>query len=164
MEYRIEKKQAFRVVGLVRHTTMENGECYQAVPALWGEVMQCGKHMEILGLMNAQPMGLIGMSVYGTDPADAKKFDLYIACATDKPVPEGMEEYTVPAAVWAVFPCTRETMMQVQDSIVTDWQPESGYELLNSGYQTGEMIAGAPDLEIYGQEDDVEIWLAVRKK
>ena len=63
-----------------------------------------------------------------------------------------MEEVEVPANTWAVFPCTGKTSGTTQIEIVTKWGPESEeYELLNSGYMTGEMTSGGPDLEVYTQ-------------
>lgn len=164
MNYRIEEMGTFRVVGLVIHTTNESMEGYQKIPAFWGEVMQGNKQLEILNLMNHPPFGLIGVNAYNTDLEDARKFDYYIACSTDKSVPEGMAEYTVPASKWAVFLCKREEIGQVEARIVTEWLPTSGYELLNSGYETGDMKSGAPDLEVYGQDGHAEVWVAVKGK
>lgn len=164
LDFRIEKKDAFRVVGIVKHTTNENNLCMTEVPALWGEVIQQGKTMGIMELMNQQPHGLMGINVYNIDASDPKKFDYYIACATDKPVPDGMVEYTIPARTWAAFPCKRTETASVEVCIVTEWQSTSDYELLNSGYDTGHMKSGAPDLEVYYDQDQAEVWIAVREK
>lgn len=164
LDFRIEKKDAFRVVGVLAHTTTVNNACMTEVPSLWNEVLNKGRGDEIMALMNRPPLGIIGINVYNTDPTDSKKFDYYIACSTDKPVPDGMVEYTVPAATWAVFPCKRTETASVEISIVNEWQPTSGYELLNSGYEAGEMDSGAPDLEVYMDMDNAEVWSAVRKK
>lgn len=164
LEFRIEKMKAFRVVGVVTHTTMENNCSRTEVPSLWGEVIQHGKIGEILALSNQSPLGLIGINLYNTDPLDPRKFDYYIASATDKPIPEGMVEYTVPAATWAVFPCKRTEIADVEIRIVNEWQLTSGYEVLNVGYETGEIKSQAPDLEVHGQNETAEVWTAVRKK
>lgn len=167
LEYRIENREAFRVVGVMIRTTTKKNACMTAVPGLWGDVFQKGRNMEIVGLMNQQPHGLMGVSVYNTDAADAKKFDYFIACATDKSAPDGMVEYIVPAATWAVFPCKRAEIASVEVRIVTEWQPTSEFEQLNTGYDTGEIKSGAPDLEVYptlNNPDNAEVWVAVRKK
>ncbi|GCF93851.1 hypothetical protein NRIC_17420 [Enterococcus florum] len=161
MNHRIEKMDAFRIVGVKLRSTNENMQGMKDIPAFWGEVMSQKKQMQILPLMNAAPMGLLGVSVYNSDANDAKVFDYYIACATTKATPEGMEEYTVPAATWAVFPCKKEEMGHVQMDIFTQWMPTSGYRGLNSGYETGAMNSAAPDIELYTQGDDVEIWVPV---
>lgn len=164
LDFRIENKDAFRVVGTLTHTTTENNACMTTIPALWGKIIGKGKSVEIMALMNQPPFGIMGVNVYNTDPADPKKFDYYIASSTDNPVPDGMVEYTVPAATWAVFSCKRTETASVEVRIVTEWQPTSGYELLNSGYDTGKMKSGAPDLEVYSDENNAEVWVAVRKK
>mgnify|MGYP003623287309 CR=1 FL=1 len=163
MKTRIEEMDAFRIVGIKRKTTNENMQGMKDIAAFWGDVISQNKQMEILPLMNAEPEGLLGVSVYNTDARDEKIFDYYIACASTKPVPEGMEEYAVAAATWAGFPCTRETMGRVQMAIFTQWMPSSGYRPLNSGYETGEMQTGAPEMELYTQGEDVEIWVPVEK-
>jgi len=164
LNYRIEEMDSFRVVGVKYETTNENGKGMQDIPAFWGELTGSGRQMDILPLMNNKPYGLLGINVYNTDPEDARKFDYYIACASDQAVPEGMAEYTVPAYTWGVFPCKNSEVGQVMVQIVTDWLPGSGYELVNSGYDTGIMTGGAPDMEVYSEGDDVEIWIAVREK
>ena len=164
IEHRIETMESFRVVGRKISTSNENGKGYQEIPAFWGELLGTGGQMEILPLMDQKPYGLLGINVYNTEPADAQKFDYYIACASDKQTPEGFFEYTVPALTWAVFPCKRGEEVRVMGEIVTDWLPQSEYDLVNSGYETGAMAGGAPDIEVYSEGDDVEIWIAVKKK
>lgn len=164
LEFRIEKKDAFRVVGVVTSTTMENNAAMIDIPALWKKVIQQGKHLEITGLMNQHPFGLIGISVYNTDTKDPKKFDYYIACSSDKETPANMVEYNVPAATWAVFPCKRTEISDIEIRIVNEWQHTSGYKVLNSGYDKGEMKSQAPDMEVHGQNDYAEVWVAVSEK
>lgn len=164
LEFRIEKKNAFRVVGVVVHTTTENNSCVTEVPSLWGEVIQQGKIDEIVALSNQSPFGLIGINSYNTDCVSPKKFDYYIASSTDKPVPNGMVDYMVPAATWAVFPCKRTEIAAIEFRIISEWQLTSGYEVLNTGYETGEMKSQAPDLEVHGQDETAEVWVAVKRK
>jgi AraC family transcriptional regulator len=164
LEFRIEKMDAFRVVGVAIHTTTKDDCCRTEVPTLWGEVINSGKINEISALSNQFPIGLMGINSYNTDPMDTKKFDYYIASATDKLVPEGMVEYMVPATTWAVFPCQRTEIADVEIRIFTEWQLTSGYEVLNTGYETGEMKSQAPDMEVHSQDGTAEVWTAVRKK
>lgn len=154
LNYRIEQKNAFRIVGIKLHTTMENGESYQSVPAFWGKLMQDGGPNSILALMNKEPMGLLGVSNYNPD-FSTSTFDYYIACATDRPVPEGMDEFGVPACTWAVFSCGSQgadAIQKLQQRIVMEWLPTSGFE-----------FAKAPDIEVYGANGEVDIWLPVVK-
>jgi AraC family transcriptional regulator len=153
MEYRMVKKKAFRIVGVKLQTTLENGECYRDSPVFWSSIIQSGTHNQILALMNQEPFGLLGVSNY-SDNFSTGFFDYYIACSSDQPVSEGMEEFTVPEATWAVFPCSdikAETIQKLEHSIVMEWLPTSGYE-----------FARAPDIELYDENGKAEIWLPVK--
>ena len=163
MEYRIEKMDAFRIVGVVVHTTVENGDGMQAIPALWDDIFKKSKNLEIADLMDQRPHGLLGVSVYNTDLQDARKFDYYIASASGKPIPAGMHEYIVPAATWAAFPCKLEDIHQVEVDIVKKWGSSFGYKVLNTGYENGNINSKAPDLEVYLEDGTVEVWVAVEK-
>ncbi|MBM6800296.1 AraC family transcriptional regulator, partial [Coprobacillus cateniformis] len=72
--------------------------------------------------------------------------------------------YIVPAMTWAVFPCTIETIGKTEVQAITKWLPKSRYKPLNSGYITGRMKSGAPDIQYYGQDGIVEIWIGVTEK
>ena len=153
MEYRIKKMNAFRIVGVVVHTTIENGDGMQAIPAMWNDVLKEGKNLEIARLADQHPHGLLGVSVYNTDLQDARKFDYYIASASGRPVPEGMVEVNVPAATWAIFPHIKReaaTIQVFQKRILMEWLPTSGFE-----------FAKAPDVERYDAEGGIGTWIPV---
>lgn len=165
MEHRIVELESFKLVGFKKESTNAKRQGMKDCPAFWNEILAAGKQEALLPLIDHEPFGLIGASFYNIDKTDAKKFDYYIAVATTKDTPSDLFEIEVPASTWAVFPCTRKTNGKTQFAIVTKWAPKSKeYELLNKGYMTGKMTSGGPDLEVYGQEDDVEIWVPVRKK
>ncbi len=155
MEYRIVRSKAFRIVGIQLQTTMENGACYRDAPLFWSSVMQTGKQNSILALMNQKPFGLLGVSNY-SDNFSSGTFDYYIACSSDQQIPEGMVEFVVPEATWAVFPCSDikpDSIQKLEHSIVMEWLPTSGYE-----------FAQAPDIELYDENGKAEIWLPVRSR
>lgn len=154
MNYRIEQKKAFRIVGIKMSTTMANGECYQAAPAFWSNLMKDGGQNKIIALLNQEPAGLLGVSNYSPDFSTGE-FDYYIACATDKPVPDGMAEFIVPASTWAVFPCQEmgaDAIQKLEQRIVMEWLPTSGYQ-----------FAKAPDVEIYSEIGMEAMWIPVMK-
>lgn len=163
LPFRIEKRDSFRVVGYCIQTTNKGKEGTKAVPAQWKDFQEKGQQAALMPLMNQEPYGLFGISVYNTDPVDSRKFNHYIAVASDQEV-EGLDAYTVPAATWAVFPCTVETIGKTEAMAITKWLPKSGYKALNAGYLTGRMKSGAPDIEYYREGDSVEVWVAVREK
>ncbi|PLX35314.1 MAG: AraC family transcriptional regulator [Clostridiales bacterium] len=154
LEYRIEKMKEFRIVGVKLASTMENGECYSKIPGFWMDLVKDGGQERIIGLMNREPVGLLGVSSY-SDDFSTGALDYYIACSTDKAVPDGMEEFMVPESTWAAFPCRDRRPQGIQDlerRIVMEWLPGSGYEFAN-----------APDLEVHVSPDETEIWIPVRK-
>ncbi len=158
MNYRIEKKDAFRIVGVKENYKLNVEENFAQIPLFWQNTVQSGMFANICALMGKEPAGVLGVCGSMND----KDFDYYIAVASDDDVPEGMEEYTVPACTWAIFTCIGpmpSAIQTLQKRIVGEWLPTSGYEYAN-----------APDIEVYfegnQQAEDYrsEVWLPVEKK
>lgn len=158
MNYKIEKKDAFKIIGVKEHLDMNIEESFAKVPLFWQKTVQTGMIPKLCELMNQPPFGVLGVSTC----MNGKDFDYYIAVATDKPAPEGTVEYQVLACTWAIFECIGPmpyAIQELQKRIVTEWLPTSGYE-----------YADAPDIEIYTDGDQQsstyksEIWLPVVKK
>lgn len=159
MNYRIVKKDPFRIVGYATREAMTMEDCFEKVPLFWQSVVVSGGMEKLCQLMNGQePRGILGVSA-----CDNGEFSgYYIAVATDAPVPEGMEEYLVPATTYAVFESVGAlpgAIQNVQKRIISEWLPTSGYE-----------YAQAPDIEVYpegNQQSDeyyCEVWLPITKK
>lgn len=152
MEYRIEERAAFRVAGFAMREPMTLEDCFEKVPGFWARVS--GEIPRLAALMDGSgPMGILGVSA-----CDGGKFSgYYIAAATRAPAPEGMEEYSVPAGTWAVFPCCGpipQAMQDLQRRIISEWLPSSGYE-----------YAEAPDIEVYSADNyHNEVWLPIVQK
>ncbi len=163
MDYKMEEKNAFRIIGAKLSTSMENGACYKEIPAFWGACAASGKIGQLAKAIKKEPYGMLGVSACGDESLNEDtKFDYYIAAASDEKAPEGMEEFIVPAATWAIFPCKGpmpQTIQELQKRITTEWLPSSGYEYGN-----------APDIEVYYDEDSLkpdarcEVWIPVVKK
>lgn len=152
MEYRIEERAAFRVAGFAMREPMTLEDCFEKVPGFWAQVS--GEIPRLAALMDGSgPMGILGVSA-----CDGGKFSgYYIAAATRAPAPEGMEEYSVPAGTWAVFPCCGpipQAMQDLQRRIISEWLPSSGYE-----------YAEAPDIEVYSADNyHNEVWLPIVRR
>ena len=102
-------------------------------------------------LMDGEPKGLLGVC----DGLDSSRY--YIAAASSAPAEGGLEEYTVPAFTWAVFPGEGESAAAVQAlerRVVAEWLPTSGYE-----------YAEGPDVEVYLNPECTrfEVWIPVVK-
>lgn len=153
MNYRIEKKEAFRIVGVSRPLGKDMEENFSIVPQMWTQAAMDGTIPRLAGLMNGEPKGLLGVC----DGVDSSRY--YIAVASSAPLAEGLEEYTVPAATWAVFSGEgpSQAIQELERRAVTEWLPTSGYE-----------YADAPDVEVYLNPDPenakFEVWIPVRAK
>ena len=155
MDYRIEKKGAFRIVGLSAPLEQEIEKNFETVPGLWGKAAQDGTIAKLSSMMNAQPMGILGVSACN---GAAEQWRYYIAVASSLPA-DDFEEYVVPAATWAVFSGRGNgiSIQELEKRIVTEWLPTSGYE-----YGTG------PDVEVYldptPENTRYEVWVPVIKQ
>lgn len=154
MNYRIETKDAFRIVGVSVPLDKDIEKNFAVIPSKWQEISTNGTLQRLIGLMDTPPMGVLGVSTCN----DKEPWRYYIAVSTSQ-TGEGLEEYTVPAAVWAVFSGsgTNQSIQELERRIVTEWLPSSGYEYGN-----------APDIEVYINPDPAnaqyEVWIPVTKK
>ncbi len=154
MNYRIEKKEAFRIVGVSVPLYQEIEKNFTVIPPKWQEISMDGTLQRLIGMMDTQPMGVLGVSVCN----DREPWRYYISVATSQAA-DGLEEYTIPAATWAVFPGegTNESIQELERRIVTEWLPTSGYE-----------YGDAADVEVYLNPDPqnakYEVWIPVVKK
>ena len=151
MEYRVEKRGPFRVVGVSAPLKKDMEENFKLVPELWGRAAVDGTIPRLAALMDGEPKGLLGVC----DGVDSSKY--YIAAASSAPAGEGLEEYTVPPFTWAVFPGKGDSAAAVQAlerRVVTEWLPTSGYE-----------YAEGPDVEVYLDPGctKFEVWIPVVK-
>ena len=159
MNYKIVSKESFRIVGYATREPMTMEDCFEKIPKFWQSVKERGGIGELQKLMDGnEPAGILGVSL--CEGGDYSGF--LIAAATSAPVPEGMEEQIIPATTYAVFECTGplpDAMQTVQQRIISEWLPTSGYE-----------YAPAPDIEVYGDGDQSsenyhsEVWLPIIKK
>ena len=160
--FKIVKRNSFQVIGYKISTTNQKREGTKAIPAFWEKFTEQNLTNHLSSLMDKEPAGLLGINVYNVDASDSRKFDYYIAAASKADSQGDMISYTVPAASWAVFPCTMETIAKTEVMAITKWLPKFKYKPLNAGYLTGRMKSGAPDIEYYGKNGDIEVWIAVK--
>lgn len=154
MNYRIETKEAFRIVGVCAPIAREIEKNFSEVPLMWQTVAVDGTIPKLAGMMDSWPMGLLGVSACN----DEEEWKYFIAVSTSKERGE-FEEYFVPASTWAIFPGegTSQSIQELERRIFTEWLPGSGYE-----------YGDAPDIEVYlnpdPQDAKYEVWIPVVKK
>lgn len=155
MNYRIEEKGPFRIVGITHPLHKEVEMNFSIVPQMWQKAAADGTIPKLAAMMNNQPMGLLGVSVCN----DTEEWKYFIAVSTSVLAEETLEEYIIPGAVWAIFSGsgTGQSIQELEQRIVTEWLPTSGYEYAN-----------APDIEVYLNPDpnnaQYEVWVPVVKK
>lgn len=154
MEYRIENRDSFRIVGVSAPLDKDLEKNFETVPTLWEKAMTDGTLQKLLGMMDAQPTGILGVCFSG----DGDDWRYYIAAASTQ-TDDSLEEREVPAAAWAVFPGTgtKRSIQELERRILTEWLPSSGY-----------MYGEGPDVEVYLNADPqnaaYEVWIPVVKQ
>ena len=155
MNYRIETKEAFRVVGVSCPLEKEVEKNFENIPRKWQEAASDGTLQKLCTLMDGSPKGILGISTCGNIE---EPWVYYIAVAGSA-VDDSLEEYIVPAATWAIFPGegSGRAIQDLEVRIVKEWLPSSGYE-----------YASGPDIEVYLDDDPehmhFEVWIPVVKK
>lgn len=160
MEYKIIEKEEFRVVGVKCHTTMEDGFCMREIPEFWNKCHAENVLPKLTPLMAGQPAGVLGVN-YNAD-INQNELDYYVAVCSEAPTPDGMEELTIPAATWAVFSCfgpLPDAMQSLQNRVLTEWLPSSGY-----AFGMGVNIEVYCGEDIHASDYRCEVWLPVVKK
>lgn len=155
MNYRIEKKEEFRIVGVSQplHTELEKN--FEIVPKMWQQSALDGTIQKLLPMMNSQPKGVLGISVCN----DSEEWKYFISVASTESIDDKLDEYIIPPFTWAIFSGEGQCPQAIQElekRIVTEWLPTSGYE-----YDNG------PDIELYlnpePQNAKFEVWVPVKK-
>ena len=157
MDYKIEKKEAFKVIGDRRTFDYETAKT--VVPKFWQEHFASGKGKTVCG-----EFGINIDLKMGRDSFEYLRADRY----SGGEVPEGFEVREIPSFMWAVFPCRGPMPTALQDvntKIFTEWLPSlSEYEFA-AGYcvemydDPTKYPKGTSDGNYY-----CEIWIPVKKK
>lgn len=161
MNYRIEEKNDFRVVGLKERVSTVDDQNLIRIPEIWNEACESGMSEKIISLACDSKIPAV-LGICANFSESDKAFDYFIASISDKDIPTGMEELSIPKSTWAIFECVGpmpEAIQSVWKRIYSEWFPSSGYEHAN-----------APELEYYPSGDTTskdyksEIWIPVVSK
>lgn len=158
MNYRIEKKESFTVMGAAK--TFEHETCRQDIPAYWDEFYRSGKGQYVCGMFGVNIDPEMGGSTFEYLIAD-----LYNPSAE---IPEGFVTRTIPEFTWAVFSCDGpmpDALQDVNRKIFSEWLPALKEYEFAAGYCI-EMY-DAPTKYPKGTLDEnyhSEIWIPVKKK
>lgn len=163
MNYRIEDKEPFRIVGISKRVPIVfngvNPDIAAMYQRLTPELIET-----IKGLSNVQPLGIISASAHFSEERMEEKGELdhYIGAATTQEAPEGLAQLEVPASTWAVFTSIGPfpgTLQDVWGRIYSEWFPSSDYEL-----SEGPEILWNEHKDTTSLQYRSEIWIPIQKR
>ncbi len=151
LEYRIEEKLSFTVVGKMKKFNTETS--YDEIPKYWDEYNESGG--------NDIAPGMYGLCC----DSDGKSFEYYIGCnyLPFMGIPDGYIAKIIPAGMWAIFPCKGtivETLQSVNTKIWSEWLPNLKEYRLSGNYNL-EVYLTPPQPD--PKDEYCEIWVPVEK-
>ncbi|MNI06472.1 Transposon Tn10 TetD protein [compost metagenome] len=134
MNYRIEEKEAFRIVGLKKRVPIQFSGVNPEIAAM-AQSLNLQMIAELKQLSNTDPAGIISASVNFSEGRMEEKGELdhYIGVATTLEGPEPYAQLEVAASTWAVFEAVGpfpDTLQNIWGRIYSEWFPSSNYELV----------------------------------
>ncbi|TYR81342.1 AraC family transcriptional regulator [Priestia megaterium] len=163
MNYRIEEKAAFRIVGIKKRVPIIFNGVNPEIASMWksldGETIT-----KLKKLSNVEPLGLLSASINFSETRMEEKGELdhYIGVATTKECPDNLTQLEVPALTWAVFTAIGpfpDTLQNVWGRIHSEWFPSSNYEQIE-----GPEILWNENKDVTSPTFKSEIWIPILKK
>lgn len=155
IEYRIEAKAAFQVVGVSKVFSYESAN--REIPEYWDALRAQKAEYPVMGMYGiCFDEEMAGNQFRYMVADDVKEGD---------DVKKNLERYEVPAHTWAVFPCKGSmpfSLQEVNRRIFSEWLPTSGHEIAE-GYNIeyysdpADYKKGTQDPEYYA-----EVWIPVK--
>ena len=163
MNYRIEQKEAFNIVGIMKRVPIIFGGENPEITAMW-KSLTMGKIDQLKKLSNVEPKGMIQASTNFSEGRMEEKgeLDQYIGVATTQEYPENFSKLEVPALTWAVFDSIGpfpSTLQETWGRIYSEWFPSSNYQVIE-----GPEILSIESEDLTSPSVKSEIWIPVSKK
>ncbi len=158
MEYRIEERESFKVVGLKESFKYEAAN--QDIPKLWRKFFMKSAFTKINPKYAVNFDANIGYDVFDYIIGDDYNEDFK--------VPKDFEIIEIPKFTWAIFTCvgpSKIKMPEINEKIFTEWLPNSNDYEIAAGYNI-EMYSNPKDYK-KGVDDEKyysEIWIPIKRK
>ncbi|WP_100330132.1 AraC family transcriptional regulator [Bacillus xiapuensis] len=158
MQYKVENKESFEVIGIKQTFSYVNSENLIGIPEMWKKANKDGTSGTLISKNNGPVKGILGVCV--DKNSEGKQMDYWIASASNEKASEKLSKLEIPASKWVIFEvhgAMPDAMQSAWKKIISEWFPSSGYE-----------HAGTPDLEVYTFGDISssdyysEIWIPVK--
>ncbi|MFE7062941.1 GyrI-like domain-containing protein [Sutcliffiella sp. NPDC057660] len=163
MNYRIEQKEAFNIVGIMKRVPIifegENPE----ITAMW-KSLSMDDIDRLKKISDVKPQGMIQASTNFSEGRMEEKgeLDQYIGVATTQECPVGFSKLEVPALTWAIFDSTGpfpSTLQATWGRIYAEWFPSSTYQIAE-----GPEILSIKTKDLTSQSVKTEIWIPVKQR
>lgn len=163
MEYRIEEKEAFKIVGVSKRVPIqfegENTAIIEVAKSITSEQRE-----KLRQLANVEPHQVVNASYdFSTGRMEEKGELTHMigVLTTEESDFKGFDHIAVPQLTWAIFSSKGkfpERMQETWGKIFSEWLPSSNYELVK-----------APEISFISDLEDKnnvysEIWIAIMKK
>lgn len=170
MNYRIEKKEAFKVYGIERIFDAVSESISKEVPEFWSELLLNGEYDELAKSSGNYPesdKGLCCVNAICDYRKTGESTFPYMLCVVENPKSKigKYKVVEVPASTWAIFTTEQyeiendsgKSIQALNERIYSEWLPTSNYEKID-GY----------DLEMYYGDGNgkghCEVWIRVVSK
>jgi AraC family transcriptional regulator len=163
MNYRIEEKEAFRIVGIKKRVHVQFNGVNPEIASMWRS-LDIETINKLKKLSNVEPIGLISASTNFSEGRMEEKGELdhYIGAATTLECPDNLSQLEVPASTWAVFEAIGpfpDKLQEVWGRIYSEWFPSANYEQLE-----GPEILWNEKKDTSSKAFKSEIWIPILKK
>lgn len=164
MDYRIEKKDTFKIVCKKIQVHKPQGDTATAdISAFWNACSADGTMEQLCKYADfAQVGGLLGICFSGEMENSAFPYGIG-APYNGKPITDaGLELVEIPAHTYAAFTCKGpmpDAFKKTYQQICTEFFPQSGYE-----YGNGVELEVYPSADTQDPNYSCEIWIAVKEK
>lgn len=158
MDYRIVKKEAFKVIGKSFITTDENYQSHKDVPVFWNKLGKDGT-LEKLQKANNSKEHRYGICMPQLKEND-KEFEYIVAVPYNGKNVNDCIVYDIPEATWVVFECIGslpDALHKLWKRIFSEWLPATKYELNLSMPEIEFYLPGCTNKPKYYSE----IWISI---
>ena len=165
MDYRIEKRDAFKVVCKRKSVGKpQSANATADITAMWKECGADGTMDRLVACLPKNPVmkGLLGICF--SDQLNAEQFPYGIGVEYDgRKIDDDLEVVEIPAHTYAVFTSKGkmpDAFIETYHRIVTEFFPQSSkYE-----YGSGIELEVYPSADVQNPDYNCEIWIAVNEK
>ena len=161
MDYRIEKKEAFKVVVRKKNFPKQKEITNKEVPEFWTQCHGDGTISKLVGYIPKEDeFGLMGISLYDRNASDFA-YGIGARYSGGEIANKTLSVETIPAQTYVVFKCVGkmpEAFQELYRYICTEFFPTSEYQ------PCGVEIEAYPSDDVQNPDYTCELWIAVEKK